>query len=168
VTYHRNVGRNVLTVKKKLAAGTPDSRTQADRTTVSPFEVGRPAPQFGQDLGNVETSVASRRSGAVVIVTPQDRFDTHSAPEVERVLTDHIERGERQIVLDLSHISYISSIGLRVILKAVMAMIRTDGRVVLCGGNDHVRTVLNLSGALMMSLHASTLDDALMKVHEVR
>lgn len=109
-------------------------------------------------------SVLSRQHGAVVIVTPQDRFDTNSAPEVERVLTDHIGRGDRQIVVDLSHISYISSIGLRVIVKAVMAMTRSGGRVVLCGGNDQVRTVLQLSGAMMMSLHAPTLEEALVKV----
>lgn len=101
-----------------------------------------------------------------MIVTPQNRFDTNSAPEVERILTHSIERGERRIVLDLSRISYISSIGLRVILKAVMTMTRTGGRVVLSGGNDHVRTVLQLSGALMMSLHASTLEDAIAKVRE--
>jgi anti-sigma B factor antagonist len=103
----------------------------------------------------------------VLIVTPRDRFDTNSAPAVERVLTDHIGRGERQIVLDLSQISYISSIGLRVILRAVVAMMQMGGRVVLSGGNDHVRTVLQLSGALMTSLHASTMDEALSKVQEL-
>ena len=103
-----------------------------------------------------------------MIVTPQTRFDTNSAPEVERILMDHIGQGERQIVLDLSRISYISSIGLRVILKALMAMTRANGKIVLCGGNDHVRTVLQLSGALMMSLYASTLEDALSRVQELR
>jgi anti-sigma B factor antagonist len=103
-----------------------------------------------------------------MIVTPQARFDTNSAPEVEQILMDHIRQGEQQIVLDLSRISYISSIGLRVILKATMAMTRTDGRVVVCGGNDHVRTVLQLSGALMMSVYASTLEEALSRVQELR
>lgn len=112
-------------------------------------------------------TVVSSQSGAVMIVTPQGRFDTNGAPEVERVLTDHIERGTKQIVLDLSRIEYISSIGLRVILKAVMTMSRTGGRVVLCDGNDHVRTVLQLSGAMVMSLHASTLEKAISKVQEI-
>ena len=108
-------------------------------------------------------SVVSRQSGAVVIVTPQGRFDTNGAPEVERVLTDQIEHGARQIVIDLSFIEYISSIGLRVILKTVMAMMRSGGRVVLCGGNDQVRTVLQLSGAMVMSLHTSTIEEAILK-----
>ena len=107
--------------------------------------------------------VEVRRDGGVMIVTPLDRFDTNSAPEVEHLLMDHIEQGERQLVLDLSRISYISSIGLRVILKAVRAMTRADGHLILCGGNDHVRTVLQLSGALMISLYVSTVEEALVK-----
>ena len=108
----------------------------------------------------------SRQSGAVVIVTPEDRFDTNSASEIERVLMGHIERGVRQMVLDLSHISYISSIGLRVILKTVMAMNRTGGRVVLCRGNDQVRTVFQLSGVMIMSLYASTFEEAILKAQQ--
>ena len=110
-------------------------------------------------------NVVSRESGAVVIVTPQGRFDTNGSPDVERVLTGHITRGAKQLVLDLSHIEYISSIGLRVILKTVMAMNRTGGRVVLCGGNDHSRTVLQLSGVMNMNIYAATLDEALSRVH---
>ena len=164
VTYHRNVGRNVLTVKKKLVSKAEAPTSHADVSGISALEVGKHPQQSGPDTRRVEMSVESHRNGTVVIVTPQDRFDTNSAPEVERVLVDHIERGEKQIVLDLSNISYISSIGLRVILKAVMAMIRTGGRLVLCGGNDQVRTVLQLSGAMIMSLYAATLDEAISKI----
>jgi len=164
VTYHRNVARNVLTVKKKLVSKAEAPSSHADVTGISALEVGKHPEQSGQDTRRVNMSVESYRNGTVVIVTPKDRFDTNSAPEVERVLTEHIERGERQIVLDLSGISYISSIGLRVILKAAMAMIRAGGRVVLCGGNDQVRTVLQLSGAMIMSLYAATLDEAISKI----
>lgn len=164
VTYHRNIGRNVLTVKKKLMPDASVSSSRADMIGISTSEVHTHPEPSREDSQRVGRGVELQHSGSVLIVTPRDRFDTNSAPEVERVLTDSIGRGERQIVLDLSHISYISSIGLRVILKAVVAMMQTGGRVVLCGGSDHVRTVLQLSGALMTSLHASTLDDALVKL----
>lgn len=108
--------------------------------------------------------VASRESGTVVIVTPQGRFDTNGSPEVERVLTDHIACGAKRIVLDLSHIEYISSIGLRVILKTVMAMNRTSGKVLLCGGNDHSRTVLQMSGVMSMNIYAATVEEAIARV----
>ena len=109
-------------------------------------------------------TVVSRETGTVVIVTPQGRFDTNGSPEVDRVLADHIARGAKRIVLDLSHIEYISSIGLRVILKTVMAMNRTGGRVVLCGGNDHSRTVLQLSGVMSMNIYVATLEEAVARV----
>jgi anti-anti-sigma factor len=168
ITYHRNVGRNVLTVKKKFESDPSAARTRPDQTGIRTSEVERKAPQAGSDSTSATIGITSHRSGNVMIVTPQNRFDTNSAPEVERILTESIERGERQIVLDLSRISYISSIGLRVILKAVMTMTRMGGRIVLSGGNEHVGTVLQLSGALMMSLHASTLEDAVSKVKEGR
>ena len=166
VSYHRNVGRNVLTVKKRLVPKASAPPKDSDKTGISVFEAVRHPRSSGPSVPRSESSVESRRSGGVVIVTPLDRFDTNSSPEVERILMDHIEGGERQIVLDLSRISYISSIGLRVILKTATAMTQTGGRVILCGGTDFVRTVLQLSGALMMSLYASTLDEALSKVQE--
>ena len=166
VTYHRNVGRNVLTIKKRLVSGAPASSSRTDMTGISALDVGRLPQELPEDARKDGGGVEIRHSGTVLIVTPRDRFDTNSAPEVERVLTHHIGRGERQIVLDLSQISYISSIGLRVILKAVVAMMQIGGRVVLSGGSDHVRMVLQLSGALMTSLHASTMDEALSKVQE--
>lgn len=168
VAYHRNVGRNVLTVKKKLASESSTAVKRPDRAGFSTFEVEQLPQPSDQETRRATMSVESRQNVTVVIVTPKDRFDTNSAPEVERVLTDHIERGDRQIVLDLSDISYISSIGLRVILKTVMAMIRAGGRVALCGGNDQVRTVLQLSGATIMSLYTATLEDAISKVREAR
>ncbi len=168
VSYHRNVGRNVLTVKKKLASEPSTAMKPPDKTGIRAFDVERLPPPLHEDPRNVEKTVDSRRSGTVMIVTPQARFDTNSAPAVEQILMDHIGQGERQIVLDLSRISYISSIGLRVILKALMAMTRANGKIVLCGGNDHVRTVLQLSGALMMSLYAPTLEEALSRVRAAR
>ena len=166
VTYHRKVGRNVLTIKKKLVAEKPAPSGRPDMTGISALEAERLPQEAHEDSRRVGMGVDLQHKGTVLIVTPRDRFDTNSAPEVERVLIDQIGRGERQIILDLSHISYISSIGLRVILKAVVTMMPTGGKVVLYGGNDHVRAVLQLSGALMMSLHASRLEEALSKVQE--
>ncbi|MBS0152876.1 MAG: anti-sigma factor antagonist [Nitrospira sp.] len=166
ITYHRNVGCNVLTVKKKLVSESSVLGHRADTTRISTSDVKKQPPPLPHEPMGMGIHVESSRRETVVIVTPRDRFDTNSAPEVEQILMDHMERGERRIVLDLSHISYISSIGLRVILKAAMDVTGRGGRLVLAGGNEHVRTVLQLSGALMMSLYASTLEDAHSKVQE--
>ncbi len=159
VTYHRDVGRNVLTVKKKLVSegAPPESRATQP---ISTRAVETQPPPLHHEPIDVRSHVESDRRGSVVVVTPKNRFDTNSAPEIERVLMDHIAGGERRIVLDLSHLSYISSIGLRVILKSVMVMTGLGGKLVLSGGNEQVRMVLQLSGALIISLHTSTVEDA--------
>ena len=165
VTYHRNVGHNVLTVKKRLVPPGSGHRP-ADQPGSGTIDVGQLLSPSRPSHLSASMAVETHRNGTVLIVTPQARFDTNSAPAVERLLLDAIQQGDRRIILDLSHISYISSIGLRVILKAVTAATPVGGRVVLCGGTDHVQSVLRLSGALMMSLHASTLDEALTRVQE--
>ena len=129
------------------------------RNTKDSHETKRVLPHTSAHM-----SIESYTNGPVVIVTPQGRLDTNSAPEVEKVLTDHIERGEKKIVLDLSGLEYISSIGLRVILKTAMAMTRNGGRMALSGGNDQILQVLQLSGAMTMSLHTPALEDALAKI----
>ena len=166
VIYHRNVGRNVLTVKKKMLSTSPVLGARDDYKKSSASDVEMQPPRLPQEPMGAGADVESVRRGVVVVVTPRDRFDTNSAPEVERILTNYIESGARRVVVDLSRISYISSIGLRVILKAVMVMTGSGGRLVLSGGNEQVRTVLQLSGALMMSLHTSTLEEAYSKVQE--
>ncbi|MFO0776595.1 MAG: anti-sigma factor antagonist [Nitrospira sp.] len=166
VTYHRNVGHNVLMLKKKLVSAEIPVSRETEATVVSPFEIGQAPLHAHQDRVGGRAYVESRQSGGAVIVTPRNRFDTTSAPEVEQLLMDHIERGARRMVLDLSAISYMSSIGLRVILKAVRTMTRAGGNMVLVGGSPHVKTVLQLSGALMMGLHASTLEEAMSRLEE--
>jgi sigma-B regulation protein RsbU (phosphoserine phosphatase) len=168
VTYRRNVGRNILTLKKKLVPGASASPSHAESVVDGVVEVEKGLARSAQSTGRIVGNVETWRSGAAVIVVPQDRFDTNSAPAVEHVITDHIERGERRIVLDLSRISYISSIGVRVIVKTVITLMRTGGHVALFGGNEHVRTVMRLSGSLMASLHVSTLEEALFKVQADR
>lgn len=166
VTYCRNVGRNVLTVKKKLVSKSFVQGDRAETTKTGRSDEAQHPRVLSHKPMDVGGHVESGRRGAVVIVTPRDRFDTNSGPEVERMLLDHIECGDRRIVLDLSKISYISSIGLRVILKAVTVITKAGGRLVLAGGNEQVCTVFRLSGALMMSLHVSTLEDAYRRVQQ--
>lgn len=94
---------------------------------------------------------------------PQE-LDRNKVADVEAALTDYIEQGETKIVLDLSNVPYISSLGLRVILKTITTMMKKNGKVRLCGGNDQVVNVLQLSGAMVMALHSPGLPEAIEKI----
>jgi anti-sigma B factor antagonist len=65
------------------------------------------------------------------------------------------------MVVDFQDIDYISSAGLRVILKAFKALQREDGRIMLCSMQDYVRQLFEITGIDLFVPIVATLDDAL-------
>lgn len=62
-----------------------------------------------------------KKTGAKAEITLTGRLDTTTAPEMEAVL-DTVLPEAKELVLDLEKLEYISSAGLRLILKAQKAM----------------------------------------------
>jgi anti-sigma B factor antagonist len=56
-------------------------------------------------------------------VAPEGRIDTVTAPEFEQEIVKNID-GVTDLVLDMTNVKYISSAGLRVILKVQKVMSR--------------------------------------------
>ena len=81
-----------------------------------------------------------------VTLTVAGRLDTTTAPELETVLDEVLENA-KDLVFDLKELEYISSAGLRVILKAQKAM-NTKGSMKLTGVNDSIMEVFDITGFL--------------------
>jgi anti-anti-sigma factor len=54
-------------------------------------------------------------------------LNTDTAPELDRILADSIAADWQMVLLDMRHLEYISSAGLRVVFKAAKAL-KGDGR----------------------------------------
>lgn len=74
------------------------------------------------------------------------RLDTTTAPELEKTL-DSVLDGTKELAFDMTGLEYISSAGLRVILKAQKAM-NTQGSMKLTGVNDSIMEVFDITGFL--------------------
>ena len=74
------------------------------------------------------------------------RLDTQTAPELENEL-DNIISGLKELTFDMTNLEYVSSAGLRVILKAQKAM-NTQGSMKLTGVNDSIMEVFDITGFL--------------------
>lgn len=74
------------------------------------------------------------------------RLDSTTAPELEKTV-DKILPEATDLVFDLTELEYISSAGLRVILKAQKAM-NKNGSMKLIGVNDSVMDVFDITGFL--------------------
>ena len=74
------------------------------------------------------------------------RLDTQTAPELENEL-DNILSGLKELTFDMTNLEYVSSAGLRVILKAQKVM-NTQGSMKLTGVNDSIMEVFDITGFL--------------------
>lgn len=74
------------------------------------------------------------------------RLDTLTAPELETEL-DKALPDANELIFDLTDLEYISSAGLRVVLKAQKAM-NAKGSMKLIGVNDSIMEVFDITGFL--------------------
>ena len=81
-----------------------------------------------------------------VTLTASGRLDTTTAPELEAAL-DEVLENTKELIFNLENLEYISSAGLRVILKAQKSM-NTKGSMKLTGVNDSIMEVFDITGFL--------------------
>jgi anti-sigma B factor antagonist len=74
------------------------------------------------------------------------RLDTQTAPELEKEI-DSVISSLKELVFDMKGLEYVSSAGLRVILKAQKIM-NTQGSMKLIGVNDSIMEVFDITGFL--------------------
>ena len=84
------------------------------------------------------------REAEKLIVAPDGRIDTVTAPEFEKTMGDLLN-GVTDLVLDMSNVEYVSSAGLRVILKVQKVMFH-QGKMKLTGVNETVMEVFEITG----------------------
>jgi anti-anti-sigma factor len=105
-------------------------------------------------------SVLFSKSEGILVAIPDGRLDTSNAAEAEQQIVEQIEAGEGKIAVDFSKTNYISSAGLRIILKAAKLLKQKGGSIVLCNANEQIHEVLEISGFLTMLNCTDSLDEA--------
>jgi anti-anti-sigma factor len=85
------------------------------------------------------------------------RLDSGSYHELEEAVAPLLDSQPNAVVLDLAHLEYISSAGVRVILQARKALAPHDGQVLLVNPQAQIRKVLDIVKAVPLeSIFAST------------
>ncbi|MBR4879416.1 MAG: STAS domain-containing protein [Clostridia bacterium] len=91
-------------------------------------------------------TIEKKINGESVTLIVSGRLDTQTAPELENEL-DAVLPGIKELAFDMTNLEYISSAGLRVILKAQKAM-NVQGSMKLTGVNDSIMEVFDITGFL--------------------
>ena len=80
------------------------------------------------------------------VLSINGRIDTSTATDLEQVINKEIGLGKRQILLDFSRVSYISSSGLRVLLATAKKLKNPGDKFAICSLSPEVLKVLRLAG----------------------
>ena len=91
-------------------------------------------------------TIEKKINGEATTFIVSGRLDTQTAPELENEL-DSILEGIKELTFDMTNLEYVSSAGLRVILKAQKAM-NAQGSMKLTGVNDSIMEVFDITGFL--------------------
>lgn len=104
-------------------------------------------------------SVQSDVGSEVAVVTASGRVDSETAPNLDAELSKVV--GERsRVVLDLKGVEYLSSAGLRAIVKALQAAQAAGGGVKLASASEPVETILRTVGMMEMLKMYPSVDEA--------
>ena len=91
-------------------------------------------------------TIEKKINGEAVTLIVSGRLDTQTAPELENEL-EAVIPGIKELTFDMTNLEYVSSAGLRVILKAQKTM-NTQGSMKLTGVNDSIMEVFDITGFL--------------------
>ena len=91
-------------------------------------------------------TIEKKINNDAVTLIVSGRLDTQTAPELENEL-DAVLSGLKDLTFDMTNLEYVSSAGLRVILKAQKVM-NAQGSMKLTGVNDSIMEVFDITGFL--------------------
>ncbi len=84
--------------------------------------------------------------GEVYRVAPQGRLDAVTVPALEAAIDEQLAARHFRLIIDLGAVGYMSSSGLRALLRVRRQAQLGGGDVVLCGMNERVSEVFEMIG----------------------
>ena len=95
-----------------------------------------------------------------LVKVSSEKLDTNNAPDLKSKLVVINNDGEKNIILDLSDVTYCDSSGLRAVLVANRLCEDSIGTFVLCGLQPDVENLVNISMLHTVLLITKTVDEA--------
>ena len=103
--------------------------------------------------------IAQQKEGELLILMPNDRLDNESSGAFEAKTQKAIEGGDKNVVVDLSSVPFMSSPGLRVIISCAKLAQSAGGKLVVCGSQESVKRIFDLTGVYqLVSMYGSRAD----------
>lgn len=105
--------------------------------------------------------IIEKRLNEIIIFKLNGNLNSNTSPELEDKIFEAIKNDSKNMILDFEDLDYISSAGLRVIMKTAKNLKQSEGMIVLCSMQDYVKEVFEIAGFDAYLPIVSTMDDAL-------
>ncbi|MEE9576589.1 MAG: STAS domain-containing protein [Gemmatimonadota bacterium] len=105
--------------------------------------------------------ISTREIDSISVVRIEGSLDTNTAPEAQQHLDSLQDAGSQKILIDFEALDYISSAGLRVLLVTAKRLGGSGGSLHICGLNETVDEVFEISGFSVILNVFGTADEAM-------
>jgi len=96
----------------------------------------------------------------VAVMQVKGRVDSETAPELENALSDLLTSNRNKIILNLQAVEFLSSAGLRALVKALKQAQESGGDLRLASVSEPIEVILRTVGMLQMFKLFSTSEEA--------
>jgi anti-sigma B factor antagonist len=91
-------------------------------------------------------NIKQESEGNIVILALEGRLDTLNFALLEKEMTLLIEKNQKNIILDCQDLDYVSSSGLRILLKSLKLVDTVQGRLTICSLQPQIIQIFKISG----------------------
>lgn len=86
-----------------------------------------------------------RQVGSDTVITLTGAVDLHHTPGVHKALVAACEERPRRLIINLTEVSYMDSSGIGTLVEVFRRVNGYKGQMVLCGLNERVRSVFEIT-----------------------
>jgi anti-sigma B factor antagonist len=105
--------------------------------------------------------IVTDNTQSVTVMNIKGRVDSNTAPELDDALADLLKKEKNQIVLNLEAVEYLSSAGLRALVKALKDAQKSGGNLHLAAVSEPIEVILRTVGMMQMFKLFPTSEEAL-------
>ncbi|EPP35402.1 anti-anti-sigma factor family protein [Chlamydia ibidis] len=106
-------------------------------------------------------NIQKEENGETVILHLHGKLDGIFSPEVQASISQSLENGMRNVILDCAHLDYMSSAGIRVLLQSYHQVGKNFGKIVLTSVPKTIEQTLYVTGFLSYFKMFNNISEAL-------
>ena len=89
--------------------------------------------------------VKEEQKGVTIIKVEEERLDSVNAPQLKSELLFLVKEGKRNVLIDLSNVSYADSSGLGSFLFGIRQLKNMDGQLKLLAANERIMSLVRIA-----------------------